>query len=84
MILVCGNGKGITGSVLHIEDNSPHLDHFGLCEIEVFVNKGLKTSNFFSSSQIKYSKTLKTLKISTNAVNQKFRPIPTHRIRAMA
>jgi len=51
MILVCGNGKGITGSVLHIEDNYPHLDHFGLCEIEVFVNKGLKKSNFFSSSQ---------------------------------
>ena len=40
MILSCGNMKGIVGSVLHIEDDSPHLDHFGICEVEVFVRKG--------------------------------------------
>jgi len=39
LILVCA-GKGVTGQTLHIEDNLPILDYFGLCEVEVFVRKG--------------------------------------------
>lgn len=41
MILVCGDGKGLTGQIIEIEDNMSQLDHFALCEVEVFVHKGL-------------------------------------------
>ena len=49
IVLSCGNLKGITGSVLHIEDNSQHLDHFGLCEVEVFVRKGISKSEMYDN-----------------------------------
>ena len=39
LILVCNQGS--SGHILHIEDMLNSLDYFGICEVEVFVYKGI-------------------------------------------
>lgn len=38
--LSCAGGE-VVGSYVHIEDNRNRVDYFSLCEIQIFVNKGI-------------------------------------------
>lgn len=38
--LSCSGGE-IEGRYIHIEDNRNRIDYFSLCEIQIFVNKGM-------------------------------------------
>lgn len=36
----CSGGE-VEGRYIHIEDNRNRIDYFSLCEIQIFVNKGM-------------------------------------------
>lgn len=38
--LSCSGGE-VEGRYIHIEDNRNRIDYFSLCEIQIFVNKGI-------------------------------------------
>ncbi|XP_076368677.1 protein lev-9-like [Tachypleus tridentatus] len=39
VVLVCGDGQGIFGQYIHIEDNRPEFTYFALCQVDVIVLK---------------------------------------------